>query len=323
MKNISAKKENLTNHKSFDKIKLTTRNEARFVGAKKQSLRRGFTMVELIIAMGAVSVLLVIIGVLVYNITRIYTKGVTIRNVNTAGRLLIDDIRRTINGSPTVAGILNLTSNLNIERVASIRTSNGEIIYYAGGTIGADGNIVAGSTADPFMAVASGTQIIPPATTARPTRFCTGLYSYVWNIPERSNNGREFTGQLHIVNRYQSNADKPVRMVKIRDLTREYCKNPSMRVDDTNPANPPTELLPEDETNIVMYDFQVFQPVTSITTGEVYYTINFVLGTLRGVEVTAGTAGRTCRAPGSDESDFDYCSINKFNMAARATGKNN
>jgi prepilin-type N-terminal cleavage/methylation domain-containing protein len=62
--------------------------------------RRGFTIVELLLAMAAVAVLLVVITMLVMNINSLYRKGIALREVNAAARAVIDDMTRTINSSP-------------------------------------------------------------------------------------------------------------------------------------------------------------------------------------------------------------------------------
>lgn len=57
---------------------------------------RGFTLVELMLAMAFVGVLLVAIAATAMHIMRTYTKGLTIREVNQAGRTITEDVQRTI-----------------------------------------------------------------------------------------------------------------------------------------------------------------------------------------------------------------------------------
>lgn len=63
---------------------------------KRQS---GFTLIELLLAMTFVSVLLLIIALCVIQLSNIYHKGLTMRSVDQAGRVISDDIRRTISTS--------------------------------------------------------------------------------------------------------------------------------------------------------------------------------------------------------------------------------
>lgn len=61
--------------------------------------KEGFTLVELMLSMSFVGVLLVAIAVTSMQIMSTYTKGLTIREVNQAGRTITDDIQRTIAAS--------------------------------------------------------------------------------------------------------------------------------------------------------------------------------------------------------------------------------
>lgn len=65
----------------------------------KQHGSKGFTLVELMIAMAFVSMLLLAIAFVVIRISGIYNKGVTIKAVNQAGRIIVDDMKRTIGES--------------------------------------------------------------------------------------------------------------------------------------------------------------------------------------------------------------------------------
>ena len=56
----------------------------------------GFTLVELMLSMAFVGILLVVIGMTTIHIMGTYTKGVTVREVNQAGRTISEDIQRTI-----------------------------------------------------------------------------------------------------------------------------------------------------------------------------------------------------------------------------------
>lgn len=56
----------------------------------------GFTIIELMLAMSFVSVLLVSVAMLTIQISRQYTAGVTMKEVNQAGTEISNDIRRTL-----------------------------------------------------------------------------------------------------------------------------------------------------------------------------------------------------------------------------------
>lgn len=61
--------------------------------------RRGFTLIELMLAMTFVSILLIAIAMLTIQISKIYTKGITLRQVNEVGLQVSSDLQRSIQSS--------------------------------------------------------------------------------------------------------------------------------------------------------------------------------------------------------------------------------
>lgn len=61
--------------------------------------QRGFTLIELMLAMSGVAFLLLAIAMTTMQISNIYSKGVTIKSVNQTGRDLSDALQRDIKGS--------------------------------------------------------------------------------------------------------------------------------------------------------------------------------------------------------------------------------
>ena len=61
--------------------------------------KKGFTLIELMLAMAFVSVLLIAITMTVIQIGNIYTRGLTIKEVNQAGGALATELQRDINAS--------------------------------------------------------------------------------------------------------------------------------------------------------------------------------------------------------------------------------
>jgi prepilin-type N-terminal cleavage/methylation domain-containing protein len=57
---------------------------------------RGFTLIELMLAMTFIAVLLMAIAMTTIQIGNIYNKGITLREVNQAGRAISDDLQRSI-----------------------------------------------------------------------------------------------------------------------------------------------------------------------------------------------------------------------------------
>lgn len=65
----------------------------------RQFSRKGFTLIELMLAMSFVGILLVAIAMTSMQIMSIYNKGITIREVNQVGRAISEDMQRTIAAS--------------------------------------------------------------------------------------------------------------------------------------------------------------------------------------------------------------------------------
>lgn len=61
--------------------------------------QQGFTIIELMLAMGFVSLLLLAIAMLTIHMSNVYTKGITLRDVNQSGLAVSDDLQRTIASS--------------------------------------------------------------------------------------------------------------------------------------------------------------------------------------------------------------------------------
>jgi type II secretory pathway pseudopilin PulG len=61
--------------------------------------RSGFTIIELMLAMSFVSVLLIAIAMTVIQIGGIYNRGLTLKSVNQAGRMLTSELQRSIASS--------------------------------------------------------------------------------------------------------------------------------------------------------------------------------------------------------------------------------
>lgn len=65
--------------------------------------QRGFTIVELMVAMAFIAVLLLAIAGAVMQVGAIYNRGVTMKSVNQAGRVVIEDMKRSLSESGPLA----------------------------------------------------------------------------------------------------------------------------------------------------------------------------------------------------------------------------
>ncbi|MBC7868847.1 prepilin-type N-terminal cleavage/methylation domain-containing protein [Candidatus Saccharibacteria bacterium] len=62
---------------------------------------KGFTLIELMLAMSFISVLLLAIAMTVIQISNIYNRGLTLKEVNQAGRSLASELQRSVAASPS------------------------------------------------------------------------------------------------------------------------------------------------------------------------------------------------------------------------------
>lgn len=152
--------------------------------------------------------------------------------------------------------------------------------------------------------------------------FCTGTYSYIWN------SGYFFAGKVRSGNRLSFGGDNNFKLLKVKDRLRAICAE---LIEDENKYNIGYTIVDSDEeaidllssNDLALYDLSVFKALPEDEESkDSFYAVSFILGTVQGgINVTA--AGNFCAAPNDygNDQNFDYCSINKFNFAARATGK--
>lgn len=87
-------------------------------------------------------------------------------------------------------------------------------------------------------------------------------------------------------------------------------------------GNAPEELITSSEIGgLALYEFVVYPPSSDMYSGNRFYVGSFVLGTLNS-GATINPSGNSCAAPPGQTYDTDYCALNKFNFAIRATGGN-
>lgn len=91
--------------------------------------QEGFTIVELMLAMTFIALLLIAIAMTTIQISNIYTRGITLREVNQAGQAVTSDLERTIAASTpfTVAGPPGSTQYLSNQDGGRLCT--GEVTY--------------------------------------------------------------------------------------------------------------------------------------------------------------------------------------------------
>lgn len=218
---------------------------------------KGFTLIELMLAMTFISVLLIAIAMTTIQISNIYTKGITLREVNQAGRTLSDDLQRSVGAS----------APFDLNDVKKYQHDN------AGG------------------------------------RLCVGKYSYVWNYGEAINGNPP--------NRYEDNSI--VRFAKVSDPAGRMCQptgnngqGPLPRLDKTDSR----ELLASGDRDLAVHNFTITETAREPATSQAIYAISFVIGTNDQAQLT--TNDTSCRPPSDNVGAEDYCSVNQFDIVARA-----
>lgn len=150
----------------------------------------GFTLVELMLSMAFIGALLLAIAVTSMQIMGTYTKGLTLREVNQAGRTITEDIQRTIASS----------------------------IPFAVDPPKKD----AGSDATDSMYVRR-------EGDKRGGRLCTGAYTYAWNYgDELSGDGQHRYNRY--VGESPRLTDASIRLVKVSDAGGTLCNDPEMYI---------------------------------------------------------------------------------------------
>ena len=154
-------------------------------------------------------------------------------------------------------------------------------------------------------------------------RICLGYYSYIWN---RVDAMVRATGdnaiQQHIVKYDSADArDVAINLVRVVDSGGNLCRKsgtPAVypKVVDRDMA---TELLqsPADENFLGIYDFHL-KKITAGDSSEALFALGFTLGTGRTGEIN--TADQSCKPPADDESNMEFCAINKFETIVRTNG---
>ena len=306
-------------------------------------MKRGFTMVELSLAIALIGVLSIIVLLMIRNAVSAYHKGMVLNQINTVGMGVVDDMRSALQSSPgrfsAASDCASVYNSADKASALNACTSSGASSFI---TIEKRGTVT----------MASGTKIQSAPLYGA---FCTGSYSYIWNSGYYFNS----TEYTNVSDGMASFTYKDVngntatknqfKLLKVADDNRAVCKMAAGAVNgnySSTPINainlscsgidkPPTDIcgaidaetietnLIEPNSGLALYDLAATRPAESTGTNNLFYNVSFILGTVQGgVNVMGG--GNYCAAPedysNAAVENFDYCAINKFNFAAQATG---
>ena len=156
---------------------------------KKQ--KKAFTIIEFLLAMTVLSVMLMGIVTLTMRILEIYRKGLALRAINATGRDILNDLSRSIGGSPIVDNVNPTPASGSTD----IRWNDIKKVYR---------NYYNEKTSSSSITNNKHVQIGGV--------FCTGAYSYVWNTaptieayrknPDSKNNAFTIEGKVYKLARF-------------------------------------------------------------------------------------------------------------------------
>lgn len=310
----------------------------------------GFTLIELMLAVAFLGTLLLSIAMLAMCLVDMYTKGSTMRAVNSTGSAIMDDMRSQITSSNP------WTSNLG-DGLTAIKAKEDQRQYYRYHTYTVDKK--------------TETEEVFPDYGA----FCTNSYTYVFNYQpamlryrEDLKNGADLNSGNYLMVGEDEPTRRPYGLVRIKDpgcaqfsrlnMTKEEIDAYNKTLEDHSndleensdsgsiwSDKPENRFLKVDKNDMVvlldgsrsdensdlqLYDFTVMAAVQNKTTHQVLYDIAFVLGTSRG-GINVHSSNNYCKkktkalsgmdyAEEYDNNTISYCSVNRFEFVVRQTG---
>ena len=308
--------------------------------------KKAFTIIELMLAMSFLGTMLLGIASLIMQITNIYQKGLAIRGVNTVGREIISDLTRTVQASRVNNLSINPSTKENSNEIGDDEVRRARADYFVEKRV--DGKQLGGvfctgsysyvwNTADNIRAAKSSDKKIE----IKDSKVIKGTLEDLKTL-----------GVLTIqVKENDSDATVLIvpKLVRFSDYNRDACfhDDDSQEMAGNNDPNSIkksatvfdlsdkmqekniNELIEDNEADLVLYDFTVLPATQNYTTKQIFYPGTFILATYRG-GVNIASNGDFCQGSDNENglmddeytgNDFDYCAVNKFNFAARATGE--
>ena len=275
--------------------------------------KKGFTIIEITLAMTFLAILMVSIATLIMRVTNIYQKGLAMRAINATGTEIIEDITRTVGAASYLVDIHSQDAELGGNGVMEY-DNNYKLVekYYYDYTAYNENHNGKNFNVQYFGVL------------------CTGDYSYIWNTARALD--PDFTTKNFIT----VNGEK-VKMVRVYDREQTQCnkdKNGSVAnlakrnylpVTINVPADNVVELINNDEMDLALYEFNITPATQSAITRQSFISANFILATRQG-GININANGDFCRGEDNEFKDeyegtmFNYCAVNKFSFSARTGG---
>lgn len=285
----------------------------------KRTDRRGFTLVELMLAMGFVGSLLVIIALIIMQIMGLYNRGLTLKEVNQVSRTVVRDMQQSVAGVDAFELQYKDEVTGEMKEAETLSDLQGrEVDYYSNQAGG---------------------------------RLCTGSYSYAWNTgaalesynprligynaaTSTQEYGEDGRGPYPIQFVETGAHDRtPVRFVKTPDPNKALCRltneeNVSERSRILGRPGEFTNVLGAGNNELALYNFAIETQSnidvtdTELTAVSTFYYIRMTLGTQSGDEKEGTISGSVeCSAPAEAEyNEGEYCAVNKIDFVARTGG---
>ena len=251
-----------------------------------RSTKSGFTIIEISIATAFISVLMIVISVVIINVVNIYQKGTVMKNLNSTGRALVDDIGKSIEAS-SPANVISKNQTTAKYQWDKYYNHNSD------GSIGV---------------------------------FCPGQYSYIWASPGVDNITLKYGDSTRTNFRLLKVKDRDRNICqKFNANNPTYINLGTINIQNSNieellSSNDVDLYILSFNVNEVNGQESLNQVASNV--GEVFFSGDFTLGTKRGVQYDNNIQLSNCKV-GTDDADgeFNYCAVNKFKFAARTAGK--
>ena len=257
--------------------------------------KQAFTIVELMLAVAFLGTLLLSIAMLTMQLINIYTKGATMRAINSTGSSMMRDIRSSVGASKEYAAINDSEDSEKDYLYRDNKDKESESRY---------------------------------------GMFCTGSYTYVWNYQNAMMDYRsDKTGNYLSIE--VDGESRPYGFARVADDGCVKFKNERDNKAKKIPSAASDMMVlldgaeSGDGTDLVLYDFSVLTATRNQVTSKALFNISFVLGTTRGgVNVVSSSnycqlnsnGGATAASQNMADVSMDYCSVNRFEFTVRQTG---
>lgn len=248
--------------------------------------RRGFTLVELSLAMVFIGILSIAIVLIIGNTVSSYRRGILLSQVNSVGMSLVDDMRVVARAStklPKKVRVMGRISTVDSGEVPIYGAyCTGEFSYVWNSGYLLDGKAKSDSDPNPLLL-----------------------------------NSEKFAF-VKIKNEDGSGYDKICREVESRGAA----SGVNLEVEEKDIDAVLIAYNESSRSGLALYDLWLEPEVPTIVDANVFYITHFTLGSIDSNAIVS-VSESSCKPPSEDESvaaHLEYCAINQFSFAVQARG---